>query len=92
MSISVFEPSSLSSTDLAEPPAPADRSLKLSLFLSLSLSLNQDGKSALHCAANNGSADVAKMLVDANANLELVDKVSASGVTTEERHRAGGGG
>jgi len=54
--------------------------------------LNQDGKSALLWAANNGSADVVKFLVDANANLDFVDKVSASGVTTEERHSASGGG
>ena len=41
----------------------------------LSFSLNQNGESALHLAANGGSADVARILVDANADLHLVDKV-----------------
>jgi len=43
--------------------------------LSLSLSLNQDGMSALHVAAKKGSVEVVKVLVDAKANLDLVDKV-----------------
>jgi len=47
----------------------------------LSLSLNQDGASALHYAAFKGFAEVATVLVAANANLDLVNEVSASGVT-----------
>ena len=47
----------------------------------LYLSLNQDGKSALHFAAEKGSAEKVAVLVAAKANLDLVSKVSASGVT-----------
>ena len=42
----------------------------------LSLSLNQGGRSALHLAAEKGSVEVVTVLVAANANLDLVDKVS----------------
>jgi len=54
--------------------------------------LNQDGKSTLLWAANNGSADVVTVLVAAKAIINIVNEVSASGMTTGERHSAGGGG
>ena len=47
--------------------------------------------SALHWAAAKSSAEVAKLLVDANAKLDLEDKVGASGVTAEEIYSAGVG-
>jgi len=36
--------------------------------------VSKDGKSALHWAAQQGSAEVVKVLVNAKANLDLVDK------------------
>ncbi len=43
----------------------------------LSLSLNQNGRSALLIAAEKGSVEMVTVLVAANADLDLVNKVSA---------------
>ena len=60
-----------------------------SSLASFSLCLNQNGASALYCAAWKGRADVVKMLVEAKAKINLVIEV---GDWKENDERTSGGG
>ena len=63
-----------------------DLTFFLDLFYFTVCLLFQDGDSALHCAASRGHAECVKVLIDAGAVLNSVDKVGKPHIMNKLHH------